>query len=283
MSNVIALEEIDLTGDDGEEEALNYTPLADGVTPGLLLTVKQATGISAPYIENGTVYLPPGGGSVGDLPLAYFGSSGIYSPVAGIISNMYFTEQVKEPRAYAGEVALPVAYFDGSSSPVTGGVKSIRFASFVSEPQIIDGEIYIPPSSNQLAYFEANASSPVAGIIQGLEFEGSLEKPRAYNGVVYFPKAYFQPSQVGRPGVLQSVEVDEQAEHPYIINGRMYLPPSDGALKGLANTAGGKLTWADLNSPLGDGVLLSSCFVYDRQINLFAQYSTDGFLKLSIQ
>lgn len=279
MSNVIAIEEIDLTGDDGEEEALNYTPLADGVTPGLLLTVKQATGISAPYIENGTVYLPPGGGNGGYVPLAYFGSSGIYSPVAGIISNMYFSDSVKEPCAYAGEVALPLASSSYFGSSVAGGVRLIEYSTSVSAPEINDGNIRIP-----MACFGDDTTSQVAGVIGGVQFQGDIDEPIAEKGIVYLPKAYFLPSQIERLGVVQSVEVDNETSHPYILDGRIYLPPSDGALKGLANMGGGKLTWDELNSPLGDGVLLSSCYVYvGQQLNLFAQYTTDGFLKLTIQ
>lgn len=277
MSNVDEIvEEYDLS-DVGDDAASNFPGLADDGKPGLMVAVKVVNGLSAPYIENGTAYIPPGGGG-GAVSLAYFGSSGIYSPVAGIISNMYFSASVNEPRAYAGEVALPLASSSYFGSTVAGGIRTVEYSSSVSAPEIDDGNIRIT-----MAFFGDSSTSQVAGVVGGFQFQGDIEKPRAEKGVVYFPKSYFLPSQVGRPGAIEAVEVDENAEHPYIINGRMYLPPCDGALKGLANMAGGKLTWADLNSPLGDGILLSSCYVYERQINLFAQYSTDGFLKLTIQ
>lgn len=213
----------------------------------------------------------------------HYAKNTYFRPRPGLVQDLAFKEGLTEPCFLHGHGLLPLAQSAESSgvdigSAVAGGIAGIRYVEGLSAPRIAPGGIIeLPPGGG------GSAPVPLAswglgqknepGLIQDMTFDSSYEKTVAYGGQIYFPLAatvdasmverqsavagaiagirYADPSAVAQSsvgsGVGSGVEPVQQA--PRILPGGIIeLPRPDGALKGVADTGGGKNTWSAIES-----------------------------------
>lgn len=154
------LEEFDLTGDDGEDAALNLPDLANDGHPGLIGLVEYGD-VESPTIQNGRIILPRT--AQGDMPLADF-EWWQTEPTAGALKGFSFYEatavSVKGGHMYftlaqASGTAIDVGSSvgsPGSSENTPGAIAGIQFDASITYPIIDKGIIKLPmPSSGDSA------------------------------------------------------------------------------------------------------------------------------------
>lgn len=278
MSSVSYFEEEYILSD-GEDESRSFPGLANGFTPGLLVRVEYDSLIEAPVIDNGVVRMPSKSSVSGEVPLAYFGS-GIYSPVAGVVKNMYFSDAVNGPCAYAGEVAFPLA--NNNASVVNAGAIRGIYPTPESEPYINKGDVYFPSPPG----VSFGGGTTQKGLLKTISFVTTAE-PYAVSGVVYFPKAngeYF--------GVVGGCQASSSITAPYFADGHFVYPESWGAggtsiLSGMVDYNGSSVSF----DSLGDGGVMRTVISRNVLINtaghsvyvaLTASFA-NGYLALNIE
>ena len=158
MSNSVSyfLEDFDLTGDDGEDAALNLPDLANDGQPGLIGLVEYGD-VDYPTIRNGRIILPRS--AQGDMPLADF-EWWQTEPKAGALKGFDFYEatavSVKQ-----GHMYFPLAQSSGTA--IEGG------------------------SAVGSAVGEVAASGNTPGAIAGIQFDASIAYPIIDKGVIKLP------------------------------------------------------------------------------------------------
>ena len=107
--------------------------------PGAIAGVEVKKGLTAPYIREGKLYLPEGGGAAD-----FVGSS---ENVAGTIKAAVVSA-VSEVSAFSGVLYFPLAEVESSSGStvegVPGFVAGVTLSEEVSEPYIKQGVIHLP-------------------------------------------------------------------------------------------------------------------------------------------
>ena len=158
------LEDFDLTGDDGEDAALNLPDLANDGQPGLIGLVEYGD-VDYPTIRNGRIILPRT--AQGDMPLADF-EWWDTDPTAGALKgfsfyeatavsvkggHMYFT--LAQARGTAIEGGSSVGSAVGEVAPsgnTPGAIAGIQFDASITYPIIDKGIIKLPmPTSGDSA------------------------------------------------------------------------------------------------------------------------------------
>lgn len=153
------LEEFDLTGDDGEDAALNLPDLANDGHPGLIGLVEFDDSLSDPIIENGKVRMPRSA----TQQYAFFkkDENGATSVTPGWLCGMDITETVNRPEAEHGVVKFPLAQSSGTA--IEGG------------------------SSVGSSVGSTGISENTPGAIAGIQFDDSITYPIIDKGIIKLP------------------------------------------------------------------------------------------------
>lgn len=158
------LEDFDLTGDDGEDAALNLPDLANDGHPGLIGLVEYGD-VDYPTIRNGRIILPRS--AQGDMPLADF-EWWQTAPTAGALKgfsfyeatavsvkggHMYFTLAQASGTAIEGGSSVGSSVSStGSSENTPGAIAGILYDASITCPIIDKGIIKLPmPKSGDSA------------------------------------------------------------------------------------------------------------------------------------
>lgn len=150
------LEVFDLTGDDGEDAALNLPDLANDGQPGLIGLVEYGD-VDYPTIRNGRIILPRT--AQGDMPLADF-EWWQTEPTAGALKgfsfceatavsvkggHMYFTLAQSSGTAIEGGSSVGSSVGStGSSENTPGAIAGIQYDASIIYPTIDKGIIKLP-------------------------------------------------------------------------------------------------------------------------------------------
>lgn len=157
----IILDEIDLTSNDGEDAALNFTPLAEfgqgrENIPGIIAGVAIEEEEESAWAEDGILHIPQGRiNSVAAADSWRVDNGNIYigranGNSAGVISGVSIERTTsKTPIITSGMIKIPLAQaYDGaeSTSPDTAGaIKGIEYVDGICLG-IVDGVIRLPKS-----------------------------------------------------------------------------------------------------------------------------------------
>lgn len=171
MAEETILEEVDLTTEDGEDNALNFPPLAQFGNeklsiPGLIASARVDDSASEPYAEDGALVIPRGiiqGEITSVQPGAGWSVSGGVVQVgyasngnAGVISGMEIAKTAsKVPVIGNGVVSFPLAQatpgINGTDEDTPGAIKGIEYVEGTCLG-IVDGVIQLPkPPENSYA------------------------------------------------------------------------------------------------------------------------------------
>lgn len=278
------LEEFDLTGDDGEDAALNLPDLANDGHPGLIGLVEFDDDISDPIIENGKVRMPRGGSGGGWVPRPVEFGSGVISPISGVLQGMSFATGIGEIFAKNGEVYFPLAEYNGYyGTNVAGALVGVQYATGIDKPRINNGMMEFPETGGaevQAAEFVGTITTSVEpGGLKGAEFASGIKEPKAQNGLMQIPLAdsdYFGTAVAG--GVV-GASYASGIDSPRVYFGEVQFPmPGDSALQGLVDDKGYFHTWEQVEGYAGSQVPVAGL-----QLRLAENFYATFMLNVGIQ
>lgn len=199
MAEETILEEVDLTTEDGEDNALNFPPLAQfgnekTTVPGLIASARVDDSASEPYAEDGALVIP-----------------------RGMIQGEITSVQPGAGWSVSGGV-VQVGYASGGAPGVISGAEISKTTSKV--PVIGNGVIIFPLAQ---AYGGANGTTAdTPGAIAGIEYVDGFCLG-IVDGVIQLPKP---PEQTYFPTGLYNAATGEKISWRTFLSGSSPVPMS---------------------------------------------------------
>ncbi len=200
--------------------------------PGVIAGVEVKKGLTAPYIQEGKLYLPEGGGftdaAISSVSRIELVSGVLYFPLA---------------ECAQGDIACTV-------SSIPGAIAGVEVKKGLTAPYIREGKLYLPEGGGAADF--VGSSENVAGTIKAAVVS-AVSEVSAFSGVLYFPLAEVESSSgstvEGVPGFVAGVTLSEEVSEPYIKQGVLHLPAvaAEGAIKGVVSASNGRsYDWAKI-------------------------------------